>query len=144
MVSDAQASRPLYISSVVGGDAREDVLQAIRRIAGLVLQDDQSTGEPTVGEAAVDVAFHVPGSLSRLDWEGMRTGSWFKSDRVLVVQVAVPETLSTDPAVVSAFVGDSVRSAVGLARDALAKRKVDLTLDRAASLADRAAAALLK
>ncbi len=136
--------RPLYISSVVGGEARDDVLEAIRRLAVLVRQADAaSTEQLAEGEAAVDLLFHVPGSLSRPDYEGMRTGRWFKAHRVLVVQVAVPEALSTDPAAVDAFVGGALRSAVSLAREVLAKRKLDFSLERAGSQAERAAAALL-
>lgn len=64
-----------------------------------------------------------------------------KAKQLLVVQVAVPEGLSDEQGV-KAFLGSSLVEAVALAEQYLAKKKLDLQLDRPKLIAERAAAAM--
>ncbi len=133
--------RTLYVSAVLGGGgALGDVEAAIRRLAGIVrVEEEACPAEDPTGEAAVDVTFHLPGPILRPDYEGMRTGRWVKAKRLLVVQIAVPESISGDPDAISKFLATSLRDAVELAAEYLAQRKLGFSVERARSVAERAA-----
>lgn len=45
----------------------------------------------------VEVVFHVPGNILSPDYEGLRTGSYWKSKALLQVQVALPAVAPADP-----------------------------------------------
>lgn len=145
-MSDA-AERPrrtLYVSAVLGGGgATADVDAAISRLAGMVRREEEACpAEDPASEATVDVTFHVPGTILPVDFEGMRTGRWVKAKRLLVVQVAVPESVSGDADGINTFLATSLREAVDLAAGYLAQRKLSFSLERANSVAERAAAGL--
>jgi hypothetical protein len=136
--------RTLYVSSVVGGrGALADVVAVIRRLAGIVRREEEADPPEDPGsEATVDVTFHLPGPIVRPDYEGMRTGRWVKAKRLLVVQIAVPEEISGQPAAIDDLLGRSLVEAVDLAAGYLAQRQLPYSLDRAGRVAKRAAAAL--
>jgi hypothetical protein len=148
MASPNKAShqrRPLYISAVHGElGGREDVDEEIGKLARTVRRE--AAGWPSAlpkGEAAVDVTFHVPGALARPDYEGVRTGHWSKTNRVLVVQAAVPESVLGDANAIRSFLAQTVGAAVTLAAEDLAARRIDLSLERARAIADRVADAMV-
>jgi len=60
---------------------------------------------------SLDVVFHLPGSLVKPDYQGLRTGRFSRSQRSLQVQIAVPQSEidSTDP---RRFILDSIREAI--------------------------------
>lgn len=136
--------RTLYVSAVLGGGgALGDVEAAIRGLAGVVRREEEAhPPEDPAEEAAVDVTFHLPGPILRPDYEGMRTGRWVKAKRLLVVQIAVPESISGDADAISKFLARSLRDAVELAAGYFAQRKLAFSLERARSVAERAAASL--
>ena len=131
--------RALYISAVLGGGTTmQDVEAQIRRLAGIVRQLDESLpAQDPVHEAAVDATFHVPGDILRPEYEGLRTGRWVKAKQLLVVQIAVPADLSGSPAI-EKFLAESLGQAVTLASEYLARRRLGLSVDRAARIASDA------
>jgi hypothetical protein len=46
---------------------------------------------------AINVVFHVPGSLGRPDWDGIRVATFSPKRRLLMVQVAVPANAVESP-----------------------------------------------
>ena len=48
-------------------------------------------------EINVNVEFHVPGNLLTPEFEGVRTGTFRKSDSLLKVQAALPDVAPPDP-----------------------------------------------
>lgn len=134
--------RALYVSAVLGGGgALSDVEAAIRRLSGVVRREEEYCPADPAGEAALDVTFHLPGPILRPDYEGMRAGRWVKAKRLLVVQIAVPESISGDADAINEFLAISLRDAVDLAAKYLAQRKLALSLEAARCIAERAAAA---
>jgi len=46
---------------------------------------------------AVNIVFHVPGSLGRPDWDGLVDTKYSKQKQLLLVQVAVPQEIVDSP-----------------------------------------------
>jgi hypothetical protein len=79
-------------------------ISKIQRLAGQGQADE--TG-------SLDVVFHVPGSLVSPDYDGVRTGTFWRKKRILQVQIAVPRDLSEKEE------GEIGRSLVNLLRRAV-------------------------
>lgn len=56
-----------------------------------VMREAAIAGEGIDADLRLNVVYMISDSKSQLDFEGVRTGTYFRSDRVLVVQAAVPE-----------------------------------------------------
>jgi hypothetical protein len=84
----------LSIGSVVGGPETTKWEAAITEVRRQV--DEACVG--ITSPLKVNVVFHVPGSILKPDYEGVRTGSFFRKHGLLVVQVALPEEAPEDPA----------------------------------------------
>jgi hypothetical protein len=63
----------------------------------------------------------VPGRTFKPEFAGVRTGRFSKKDNELMIQVALPETVPTDPA---SFLRASVLAAIDEAERWAVKRKV--------------------
>ena len=62
----------------------------------------------------LDLVFHVPGSILKPPFAGMRTGKFSRKERLLQIQIAVPEAQLDAPSL-RQYLVDSVRSAIHLA-----------------------------
>ncbi len=110
--------RTVYVSAVLGGGSAARVEAGIRQLAKDVrVADETRASLDRSNEVAVDVTFHVPGTLLRPEFDGVRTGRWDGVKRMLVVQVATPEAVCSDPESVVEFLNESLRAAVQLAAD---------------------------
>ena len=133
----------LYVSAISGGgDAMRDVETAIFDLGRIV--EREKAGVPSTdphSEGVVDVTFHLPGTFFRPDYKGLRTGRWVPRKRLIVIQVAVPESPG-DRKQIRAFLAASLREAVGVASTFFAEKNHRLSTARASLIAERAAAAL--
>ena len=107
----------LHIGMITGGpDAEHSRFDAIERtIARLVIGTRDES--PIAIGGSVDLVFHVPGSITKPDYEGIRTGRFSRKDEMIQIQVSVPEEVvnSEDPA---PFIFASMREAVEMAHPA--------------------------
>ncbi len=69
---------------------------------------------------SLDLVFHVPGSILKPEHAGLRTGRFSRKERMLQIQIAVPEELMESPRL-RAHLLQSIRSAVEKAEPRLAK-----------------------
>lgn len=136
--------RTLYVSSVVrAGCTLEQVNEALARLAGLVRrQEEACASAPSPDDATIDATFHLPGTNARPDFEGVRTGRWVKAERLLVVQIAVPQAAPGDRDAVAAFVRQSLLDAIDAAAGHLTKRGLPFSVERARCVATHATALL--
>lgn len=110
----------LGIGSVQGGPEVAASLfgKMEKRVMSLAVEE---CGDFSVGSsAAVNVVYHVPGSIVQtLDYEGLRTGIFSRNQKLLMVQVAVPPAVanSRDAEEVAGFFVRSLREANGIASD---------------------------
>lgn len=124
---------PLSIGSVVGGPtpANAGWRQAIRELA-LAVQDARAD---TASPLNVNIVFHVHGNVVQPDYEGVRTGRYSEADRLLMVQVALPETAPDDP---GAYLRAQAMRALDEAEAWSAKRGRGESLDSLRAVLDRA------
>ncbi len=71
---------------------------------------------------SLDIVFHVPGSLLKPEYTGLRTGRFSRKQRLLQVQVAVPE--GADDGTLRAFILQSIRQAILLAKPRFDKARI--------------------
>ena len=85
---------------------------------------------------AVNVVFHVPGSLGGPDWRGSRDGTFSRKEKMLMVQVAVPEELISSDAAID-FIIESLRGANAIAFDSYEEHGLQFPLREAEALVSR-------
>jgi hypothetical protein len=85
----------LSVGSVVGGSTSTNRLwrDAIGELTRAVAEARADVASPL----NVNVVFQVPGNVVRPDFEGVRTGRFSKADRLLLVQVALPDEVPDEP-----------------------------------------------
>jgi hypothetical protein len=87
--------KPLSVGVIVGGFTaeskiwREALMRLSRGVSGMRDQLDS--------ELNINVEFQVPGNLVTPDFQGIRTGTFRKADRLLKIQVALPVDPPDDP-----------------------------------------------
>ncbi len=102
------------------------------RIANL--QESNRFFHRSAGE--LNVVFHLPGRVVKPDYTGLRTGTFSRKQKTLMIQAAVPEPLvdSND----TAFVFDVVREATQLAAPVSARANIPFAPEEFGNLLDRA------
>ena len=111
----------IYLGRVYGGP--EICGSSVdKAISGLVqLLGPQSEGRP----GSLDVVVHVPGSEFKPDFEGVRSGRFSKKERMLMVQIGLPQNLvSADSVEVQLSILGALRQAVRLGRARFEKAKI--------------------
>lgn len=96
-MTDSIPDRPksLSVGVIVGGFTaesktwREALIRLSRSVSGIRDQFDSDLN--------INVEFHVPGHLTSPDFEGIRTGTFRKADRLLKIQVALPVVPPGEP-----------------------------------------------
>ncbi|MFJ2738832.1 hypothetical protein ACIO3O_04110 [Streptomyces sp. NPDC087440] len=135
--------KPLYIGAVEGGPTPHPgkLTAGLQEIGRLV---DAQPWEHSEDETAIDLVFHIPGSLLKPEYEGIRTGSLWRKRCIMQVQVAVPEELGAEEhdAIVRWYARKLV-DAVELARTTLPRRKDALPVVQAATISSLATAGLV-
>lgn len=87
--------KPLSVGIIVGGFTpeskiwREALMRLSRSVSGLRDQLES--------ELNLNVEFQVPGHLLAPDFQGVRTGTFRKAERLLKIQVALPVIPPEDP-----------------------------------------------
>ncbi len=77
------------IGSIEGGSSPSTAIwrDALRRLTRRVADLRENIDSPL----NMNVVFQIPGNLLRPDFEGVRTGHFSKKERLLMVQVALPD-----------------------------------------------------
>lgn len=114
----------LTFGTLIGGsgsDCRrwEEVINGLRRG---VRQCTKGLNAPL----KLSITFQIPGNMLKLEFSGVRTGSYFKKLAVLMVQVAIPEELAED---VPAYIGKVTHQGIDEAARWAAKRHLEFDAD---------------
>ena len=120
------------------GDSDRNAMQWSRAISELSLLADALSDEPAVQQTPVavrlNVVYVVDGRILPNEFDGVRTGSFFKARQVLAVQAAVPRLPTDDPrSTLLDLLDDVIEEA---ARHAV-RRRLPETFDAARLLARR-------
>ena len=120
----------LSVGLVLGGPEESKFGQEVRSLMKFV----RKNRERGFGGAEVNIVFHVPGSLKKPDYVGLRTGTFSKKERCQMVQVSVEDEFATsnDTERIRRYVFDVADEAIGIGKSALEKKKLayDIELDR--------------
>jgi hypothetical protein len=85
----------LSLGSIVGGSTSTN--RAWRDEIARLTKDVISSRTGLVSTVHLNVVFHVAGNIIQPEFEGVRTGTYRKSDHLLMVQVALFEPAPSDP-----------------------------------------------
>jgi hypothetical protein len=101
----------LSLGAIIGGTSASRVWElAVKRLARRVAE----AREGVVSPLAVNVIYQIPGELISPDFEGVRHGRFSRSDRELIIQIALPWEPAGDP---DMEVLALLRAAVNVAED---------------------------
>ena len=123
----------LSLGSVVGGTTPTNRAwrDAIRELTRRVIEERTDIDSPL----NVNVVFHVPGNVIKPDFTGARTARFSKKDALLMVQVALPEGVPSDP---EGYLKDAARAALDEAERWAESRRIDADLSQLRAILDRA------
>jgi hypothetical protein len=133
----------LYIGGIFRGPELERS-RIYKVIGALTLAKDSAQPQvvnPTDGE--LDLVYHVPGSLFKVDFQGIRTGRISKKERIMQVQMAVPEAALNAPNLLS-ILTDLLRQAVKVGSERLAKKEISFSQEDHLRLIDQIEALVAK
>jgi len=129
----------LSIGSVQGGPevASAPIGVVLGRLMRLATEE---RGDFKFGSsAALNVVFHVPGSLAaNVGYKGLRDGTFSRSRQLLMIQVAVPQdvAVSKDEASVQRFLFDSLRKASRIATEFFERNGIDFSQPKYLAMVD--------
>jgi len=117
----------ISIGAVIGGPECAFFDPLIRRFMKYC-RENAKAGAPSV---TVNIVYHLPGSINKPDYLGLRIGRFSTQGHCLVVQVAVEGELisSDDEATVLQYIYDTADEALGLAKSDLERRGVQYDLE---------------
>ncbi|MGL6073090.1 MAG: hypothetical protein ACRC8S_02895 [Fimbriiglobus sp.] len=125
----------LYIGSILGGPevSGDPIARYIQRIsrAASSLQEQHEFNS----DGSLDLVYHVPGQIWKPDFEGLRTGKFSRQNRMLMIQMAVPELFDSDQQR-KRFMVECLREAVALARPVFKKTAIDFRAEEFLRLID--------
>lgn len=118
MVCDSADARLSVSIGIVSGGTSPSNRAVVEFLRAILKRSAELWGsaEDAVETAGcmVNVVFHVPGTLRSPDFVGIRTSTFSRKRRLLMVQVAVPDGFESSVGMVG-FVFDALHSAVGVA-----------------------------
>lgn len=125
----------ISIGAVVGGpecDFFRSHLSRLSRFCSENRNDGSDSGE-------TNIVYHLPGSVIKPDYTGLRTAKFSKKEKTLMIQVGVEEEwiASTDDRTVLQYIYETADEALGIARGELARRGIDYELDADRRFLDR-------
>jgi hypothetical protein len=109
----------ISIGSIIGGG--ELTGSQIHRLIGRFCRALPSVQDPVPFD--INIVFHVPGSIVKPDYSGIRTGRFSAKQRKLMILVSVPDNLMDSPELESYF-HKSMIEAVHLAKGFFGKKKI--------------------
>ncbi|MBC8951486.1 hypothetical protein [Xenorhabdus sp. PB62.4] len=95
---------------------------ALRTTSGVAREErdkDYNSGK----EAFINPVFIVPGSISKPDFKGFKYGYFSKKEKGVVIQIAVPQSV-TDGEGIREFIVGALREAVRMAAEKFAKHAI--------------------
>jgi hypothetical protein len=125
----SEERQALSVGAVIGGSTpgNQAWRNAIRRVTKAIASAAKGVDVPL----GLNVVFHVPGNLAAPDFEGLRTGRYSKAMSLLMVQIAVPATLDSDP---DRFIHSSVAAAILEASRWAEKKRIPIDVHQLQSI----------
>ncbi len=95
--------------------------------------------ENSSSNAEVNIVFHLPGSLMKPDYIGLRTGKFSKKENTLMIQAAVEAEFiaSNDDAEVISYIFEVADEAIGMAKSFFDRNDVEYDIEMDRQLLDK-------
>ena len=79
----------------------------------------------------INIVYHVPGSVGKPDYVGIRTGQFSKKERCLMVQIAVEEEFAAlhDTNEIRRYIFETADEAIGIAKTELERKGIDYDIE---------------
>jgi hypothetical protein len=110
---------PLVIGSMIGGTT--SWTDRVKRVWARMSTAAETASARYPSADNLEILFDVPGPMWQPKYSGIRTGRASRGDRRLQIQVAVPESLSTD-AEIECFFLEAIAQSALLAKQEAPKR----------------------
>ncbi|MDQ0825559.1 hypothetical protein QFZ60_001732 [Arthrobacter sp. B2I5] len=129
MTDSPDRPKQLSVGVIVGGFTPESRIwrEALMRLS----RDVSGVRDQLSSDLNLTVEFHVPGHLIAPDFQGVRTGTFRKADRLLKVQVGVPVDPPDNP---YAYGAQAMRAAVDAAKAWSGRKQVEFDPEPFSSL----------
>ena len=117
----------ISIGAVVGGPECGFFDSHLSRFMGYC-EDKRLEGTHS---AEVNIVYHLPGSIAKPDYVGMRTGKFSKKELALMIQISVEEEwiASRDAEQVLRYIYETADEAIGIAESEFRKRGIDYGIE---------------
>ena len=122
----------LSIGVVFGGTHQIDKFwdQPIKNLRRQVMSSSESFDSPL----KVNIVYHIAGKYASNEFEGVRTGRFFKSVPLLIVQAAVPSDEVDDP---QSIIVELLHEAISVAEQYAKKKGIATQLTAVRGIADK-------
>lgn len=126
----------IYVGTVFGGPEAPatQAYRVVNKVMCMIADERDALISPSDG--GLNVVFHVSGSLSKVTFEGVRTGRFVRKEKMLMVQVAVPEEL-LDSDKLAPFLFQSIREAIDITKLVFKKAKILFSAEDHLALVDQ-------
>ena len=117
----------ISIGAVIGGPECAFMDKYVRLLMGFFI-DNRSVD---TSSAEVNIVFHLPGSIIKPDYVGLRTGTFSKKRKKLMVQAAVEDEFirSTSSEEVINYLVEVSDEAIGIAKNFFDRKNMDYDLE---------------
>jgi hypothetical protein len=126
----------LFLSAILGGP--EQIDKSFMRKTGDICRKIDIHQKEIISsqDGTINVVFQYPGSLLQPDFVGVRTGSFSKKKRILVVQVAVPKEMLSSANFVKHYL-EFLKDALAEGKKYLDKKGIPFSLEDHIALANK-------
>ncbi|GLQ87715.1 hypothetical protein [Dyella flagellata] len=123
----------LSLGSIIGGStlANKPWDDAITDLTNRIEEARRGVEAPL----NLNVVFQAPGNILKPEFAGVRTGRFSKSRALLMVQVAVPEEVPSDPII---YLKNAIHAAIDEAGRWATRRKVTIDVSKLRYIVERA------
>jgi hypothetical protein len=113
----------ISVGMVLGGPEHERFEQEVRELMRFC-RENRERG--FVG-SEINLVYHVPGSICKPDYVGVRTGKFSKKERCLMVQIAVEEDFAAldDTDQIRRYIYETADEAIGVGKTELERKGLE-------------------
>lgn len=124
----------ISVGMVLGGPEHVAFDQEVRSF----MRFCRENRERGFADSEINIVYHVPGSLGKPDYVGVRTGKFSRKERCLMVQIAVEEEFAAldDTKKIRQYIFETADEALGIGKSGLERKGLDYEIETDRALLD--------
>ncbi len=128
----------MYVGAVYGGpEFSKSLVKRLISLASRIAEEENPDHN-----GALDVVFHIPGSVSKPDYKALRAGRLSKKERILQIQIAIPEEILDNAPELRKFIVKMIRESILIGGPILNKSGIDFSMSDHLKIAEKIPMAL--